>query len=81
MIHFRRFTLALCMFLFVVPLGILSGILRTISGALDVVTNTLVMFLNWIFAGEDTEIAAALEFINNHVDNENEPPTNPPASV
>ena len=64
--HFRRISLALFMFVLVVPIGVVSGLAKTLSGALDVLIEAIVGGLNALCA--DEEMKAALDFIATHKD-------------
>lgn len=64
--HFRRISLALFMFVLVVPIGVVSGLAKTLAGSLDVLIDAVVGGLNAMCA--DDEVKAALDFIANHKD-------------
>ena len=53
--HLRRLSLAVAIFLFVVPIGIVTAIFKSLAFALEEVVDAEVMLLNWFFTDkEDT---------------------------
>lgn len=64
MIHIKRLSLALTMFVFALPFGLVSAVFKSVSYGLDEITGAIITGLNAVFS-DKKEVEAFMEFVQN----------------